>query len=60
VGVREAVLIGMLGWQGVPLGAATAAAALCRLQWTGMEIVGAALTVRDRPAPLNELEETTA
>jgi uncharacterized membrane protein YbhN (UPF0104 family) len=60
VGVREAVLIGMLGWQGVPLGAATAAAALCRLQWTSMEIVGAALTVRDRPAPLNELEETTA
>lgn len=52
IGVREAILTGMLALWNVPLGLSAAAAGLSRLQWTGMELVGAALTVRDRPEPL--------
>lgn len=52
IGVREAILTGMLTLWNVPLGLSAVAAALSRLQWTGMEMIGAALTVRDRPAPL--------
>jgi uncharacterized membrane protein YbhN (UPF0104 family) len=49
VGVREVVLIALLKTAGMTLGAAAAASVLCRLQWTGVELIGAALTVRHTP-----------
>jgi len=48
LGVREAFMIGLLShW--FPVSVSTAAAFLARLQWTGMELLGAALTIRYRP-----------
>ncbi|HPM76276.1 MAG TPA: lysylphosphatidylglycerol synthase transmembrane domain-containing protein [bacterium] len=55
IGIREAVLTGLLTMWQFPLGIAMVAAVLCRLQWTGMELMGAALTIRYRPAPLQEI-----
>jgi len=49
IGVREAVLVALLALSGMEFGAAAAAAVLCRLQWTGVELIGAALTLRYRP-----------
>lgn len=59
VGVREAILIALLALWGIPVGLATVAAILARLQWTGMEIVGWGLTVRFRP-PAPSREELAA
>lgn len=53
LGVREALLTGMLTLWGFPLGTAMVAAVLARLQWTGMELLGALLTIRRRPLPVN-------
>ncbi len=60
VGVREAILIAMLALWGIPLGLATVAAILARLQWTGMEVVGWGLTVRYRPPSPSRAEWAAA
>lgn len=49
LGIREGVLVALLTLWGVPLATAGVAAILCRLQWTGNELVGALLTMRFRP-----------
>ncbi len=51
VGVREAVLTGILMLWQFPFELAAVAAAVARLQWTGSELVLSALTLRFRPKP---------
>jgi len=57
IGVREAVLTGLMAMWGFNVGIAMVAAGLARLQWTGMELVGAALTLRYRPISLDEIKQ---
>jgi len=54
VGVREAVLTGMLTLWGFSIGMAIVAAAVARLQWTGSELLVSSLTLRYRPKPVAE------
>ena len=61
IGIREGVMTALLSLWGVPLAIAGVAAVLCRLQWTGNEMVGALLTVRHRPqVPKEELAAEVA
>jgi hypothetical protein len=53
VGVREAVMFTMLTWK-FPPAIAIVAPLVARLQWTGTELLLAAVTLRDRPKPADE------